>query len=351
MPSLSWIDAVDFLPSGYSNVTIQTTSTSAGGAVAADIDEIKFNAPKNYDAQNRCVTIHDYIALVKRDYGDAQAVVAWGGEDADPAVYGKVYVAIKPTSGTVLSESSKKFVQNEILSKRNIVGITPEVVDPDYMYLKINSTVKYDSGTTTNSASVLKETVTTAVTDFGTTNLKTFDKSFRYSKLVKAIDDAEISVKSNQTSLQLKRLLYPAIGEASAYTLPFSNQVYHPANNFWGAVTSSQFSYTDSANTVWEKCRLQDANGVVQVYRTSGEERIVVNNNVGAITYLTGKMSLTSFKPIVISSETTGNTTPMEVYITPASSDVNPLREQIILIERVSLQATKNIFIVRFFHL
>ena len=325
---------------GYSNVKIETTGVADGGAIAADIDEIKFNAPKNYESQNRCVTVHDYVTLVKRDYGAADAVVAWGGEDADPAVYGKVYVAIKPTSGTVLSESSKKFVQNEILSKRNIVGITPEVVDPDYMYLKINSTVKYDSGTTTNSSSVLKETVTTAVTDFGTTNLKTFDKSFRYSKLVKAIDDAEISVKSNQTSLQLKRLLYPAIGSSEAYTLPFSNQVYHPANNFWGAVTSSQFSYTDSANTVWEKCRLQDANGVVQVYRTSGEERIVVNNNVGTITYLTGKMSLTSFKPIVISSETTGNTTPMEVYITPASSDVNPLREQIILIESADVSIT-----------
>ena len=61
------------------------------------------------------------------------------------------------------------------MAKRNIVGITPEVVDPDYMYLKINSTVKYDSGKTTNSASVLKSTVTTAVTDFGDTNLKNFD--------------------------------------------------------------------------------------------------------------------------------------------------------------------------------
>ena len=228
---------------GYSNVKIETTSSADGGAIAADIDEIKFNAPKNFDAQNRCVTIHDYVALIKRDYGAAQAVVAWGGEDADPPVYGKVYVAIKPTSGTVLSESSKSYVQDEILKKRNIVGITPEVVDPDYMYLKITSTVKYDSGTTTNSAAILKSTVTTAVTDFGDTNLKTFDKSFRYSKLIQAIDASEISVKSNQASIQLKRLLYPALGLSGSYTLPFSNQIYHPSNTFWGAVTSGEFSY------------------------------------------------------------------------------------------------------------
>ena len=325
---------------GYSNVKIETSSTADGGAIAADIDEIKFNAPKNFDAQNRCVTIHDYVALVKRDYGGAQAVVAWGGEDADPPAYGKVYVAIKPTSGSVLSQSSKKYIQDEILKKRNIVGITPEVVDPDYMYLKINSTVKYDSGTTTNSASQLKSTVTTAVTDFGETNLKTFDKSFRYSKLIQAIDAAEISVKSNQTSLQLKRYLYPLLGSSEAYVLPFSNQVYHPSNTFWGSVTSGEFSYTDSADTLWDGCRLQDTNGTVEVYRTSGEDRIIVNNNVGTITYLTGKMSLSSFQPIAIGSETTGNTTQLEVFVTPASSDVNPLREQIILIESADVTIT-----------
>ena len=318
---------------GYSNVKIETTSASAGGAVAADIDEIKFNAPKNFDAQNRCVTFHDYVALVKRDYGGAQAVVAWGGEDADPPVYGKVYVAIKPTSGSILSDSTKKYVEDEILKKRNIVGITPVVVDPDYMYLKVTSTVKYDSGTTTNSASQLKSTVTTAVTAFGDTNLKTFDKSFRYSKLIKEIDESEISIKSNQTSIQLKRLLYPLLGSDEAYTMPFSNQIYHPSNTFWGSVTSNTFSYTDSANTQWSGCRMQDNNGTIEVYRTSGEDRIIVNNNVGTVNYLTGKISLTSFKPLVIGSETTGNTTPLEVYITPASSDVNPLREQIILIE------------------
>ena len=325
---------------GYANVKIETTSAASGGAEPADIDEIKFNAPKNFDAQNRCVTIHDYVALVKRDYGDAQAVVAWGGEDADPPIYGKVYVAIKPTSGTVLSESSKKFVQDEILAKRNIVGITPEVVDPDYMYLKINSTVKYDSGKTTNSASVLKSTVTTAVTDFGDTNLKNFDKSFRYSKLIQIIDEAEISVKSNQTSLQLKRYLYPLLGSSGAYTLPFSNQVYHPSNTFWGAVTSGKFGYYDSANTLWDECRVQDNNGTLEVYRTSGGDRIIVNNNVGSMTYLTGKMELKDYKPISVGSETTGNTSPLEFFVTPSSSDVNPLREQIILIESDDITIT-----------
>ena len=325
---------------GYSNVKVETTSTATGGAPAADIDEIKFNAPKSYESQNRCVTIFDYVTTIKSDYTGADAVVAWGGEDADPPVYGKVYVAIKPTSGAVLTESAKTLVKDTILKQRNIVGISPEIVDPDYMYLKVNSTVKYDSGRTTNSASILKSTVSTAVTDFGETNLKTFDKSFRYSKLIQAIDEAEVSIKSNQTSVTIKRLLYPALGSSAAYTLPFSNQIYHPANNFWGAITSSEFSYRDSVNTLWTGCRLQDDNGVLQVYRSSGDERILVDNNVGEVTYLTGKVALTSFKPVAIGSETTGNTTSMDVFVTPASADILPLREQIILIESGDVNIT-----------
>ena len=295
---------------------------------------------KNYEAQNRCVTVFDYVTMIKKDYSGADAVVAWGGEDADPPVYGKVYVAIKPTSGTVLSDSSKALVRDTILKKRNVVGITPEIVDPDYMYLKVSSTVKYDSGMTTNSASVLKSTVTTSITDFGATNLKTFDKSFRYSNLTQAIDEAEVSVKSNQTSIVIKRYLYPLLGSGAAYTLPFSNQIYHPANTFWGAVTSSEFAYNDSVKALWTGCKLQDSDGVVQVYRSSGEERIIVDNNVGAITYLTGKMELKNFKPISIGSDTTGNTTPMEVFVTPASADILPLREQIILIEPADVTIT-----------
>ena len=49
---------------------------------------------------------------------------------------------------------------------------------------------------------------------------------------------------------------------------------------------------------------------------------------------------MASFQPIAIGSESTGNTTPMEVFVTPASSDILPLREQIILIESGDVNIT-----------
>lgn len=325
---------------GYSNVKVETTSVAGGGQIPANIEEIKFNAPKNYEAQNRCVTIHDYSRIVQRDYSGAQSVVAWGGEDNDPPIYGKVYIAIKPSSGSTLSESTRSFIANTVLAKRNVVGITPEIVDPDYMYLGVKSTVKFDSTLTSNSAASLKSTVTSSIVSFGTTNLKDFDKAFRYSKLVKHIDGAEVSVKSNQTSVSIKRLFYPLLGSSSAYTLPFSNEIYHPSNTFWGSVTSEEFSYRDNANTLWGGCRLQDTNGTVQVYRTVGTDRIIVSNDVGNVHYGSGKVSLTAFAPVAIGSATTSNITSLAVTVTPSSSDVLPLREQIILIQDTDVKVT-----------
>ena len=325
---------------GYANVKVITTSAAGGGQESEDVEGIKFNAPKNYDAQNRCVTTHDYVSVVKRDYSGAQSVVAWGGEDDDPPVYGKVFIAIKPASGSVLSNSTKVWVQDTVLSKRNVVGITPEIKDPDYLYLKVDSTVKYDSGMTTNSASTLKSTVTSSITDYGLTALKDFDKAFRYSNLIKKIDESEISVKSNQTSVTIKRYMYPLLGSSSAYTLKFSNEVYHPSNTFWGSVTSSDFSYRDTANTLWTGCKIQDSNGIIQVYRTSGLNRILVDNDVGTMTYGSGKLALLGFAPVAIGSASSGNTTALSVYITPSSSDVLPLREQIILIEDADISVT-----------
>ena len=325
---------------GFANVKVITTSAAGGGQIPEDVEGIKFNAPKNYDAQNRCVTTHDYVSVVKRDYSGAESVVAWGGEDDDPPVYGKVFIAIKPSSGSVLSNATKAWVQDTVLAKRNVVGVTPEVKDPDYLYLKVDSTVKYDSGMTTNSATILKSTVTSTITDYGLTQLKDFDKSFRYSNLIKKIDESEISVKSNQTSVSIKRYLYPLLGSSSSYTLKFSNEVYHPSNTFWGSVTSEDFSYNDTANTLWTGCRLQDSNGTIQVYRTSGLNRILVDNDVGTVTYGSGKVALGGFAPVAIGSASTGNTTALSVYITPSSSDVLPLREQIILIEDADISVT-----------
>ena len=56
---------------GYSNVVVSTITNGVGGAERDSIDTIKFNAPRNYQAQNRAVTINDYKRLLERDYPES----------------------------------------------------------------------------------------------------------------------------------------------------------------------------------------------------------------------------------------------------------------------------------------
>ena len=313
---------------GYSNVAVTTTSAAAGGADRDSISNIKFNAPKNYQAQNRAVTINDYIRLVQRDYPAAESVIAWGGEENDPPVYGKVYMAIKPTSGLQLSVTTKNSIKNDILGKRNVVSISTEIQDPDYLYLSFNSTVKYDSSKTSNTAATISDLVSNTVYNYGVDNLKGFANEFRYSPLVKKIDESETSIESSLSTVKLRRVIVPALNVSTSYTLSYSNEIFHPYNEYVDAVTSTEFSHYDENNTLQTPCNIQDSNGVLQVYRTTGITRVVVANNVGTVTYGSGVVALAGFKPITI----TDGTANLSITVALASSDVAPVREQILLI-------------------
>ncbi len=312
---------------GYSNVVVTTLNSAIGGAERDSIEKIKFNAPKNYQAQNRAVTINDYKRLLERDYPAAESVIAWGGEEHDPPVYGKVYLAIKPQTGLSLSSSTKSYIADTVLGGRNIVSITPEVVDPDYMYITITSTISYDSTRTTESAEQIKNSISNTVYQYGVNNLGLFANQFRYSPLIQQIDQTETSIESSLTSVKLRREITPILGSSTSYTLKFSNEIKHDSNTDI-SVSSTRFSHNDDNGTLREDCELQDDEGILQVFRTSGADRVVVANNVGTVTYGTGVVALTSFAPTAIAD----GTSKLSVTVEPQSNDVKPYREQILMI-------------------
>ena len=92
---------------GFANVTITTLNNAANGDSPETIKSIKYNAPRDYTAQDRAVTADDYKVLVKSLYANAQSVQVYGGEDAATPDYGKVYISIKAKSGSNLTELTK----------------------------------------------------------------------------------------------------------------------------------------------------------------------------------------------------------------------------------------------------
>lgn len=323
---------------GYSNVTITTATAAYGGADRENVASIKHNAPKQYETQNRAVTVNDYRRILKAEYTDADSIATWGGDDNDPPVYGKIFISVKPKSGLVLTSAAKDYIKS-LLNDRKVVTVTPEIIDPDYIYMNLDCKVKYDSRVSQNSAAVIADNVKTAIVNFGNTNLSNFDLRFRYSKLTAAIDNVDPSILNNLLNITLTKKLEVSTTAASNYTVKFENEIYHPNNTYVGSITSTNFTYNDPLGDSQSGCVLDDKDSVLRVVKTVAGTLTEIANNVGSVSYQTGKLSLESFAPTAL----VGNT--INITITPASSDVTPIREQILLIqtENVTVTATTDL--------
>ena len=318
---------------GYSTVAVVTANSAIGGLDKETIESIKFNAPKNYEAQNRAVTTDDYKKLVEDNVAGLETVAVWGGQDNDTPKFGAVYVSAKPAGADALSTSQKTLIK-AALSNYNIVAISPEVVDPDLISLIFSLTVKYDSRKTTKASGVIAASVIDTIQSYKTNNLNKFGSIFRYSVLSKQVDVTDTSILGNLLTLTAKKGLTPSTTANNSYTISFNNAIYNPSTTYEGAVSSSTFSYTDAAGTTYSTSYLDDLNGVMRVYYYSGDEKVIIANNVGTVTYSNGHVTLTSFKPDSYSGST------LDFTITPSTNDLIPVRNQLFTIANTDITVT-----------
>ena len=118
---------------------IFTTATSFpdGGARAETTEAIKFSAPKFYSAFGRAVSTQDYEAILPQIYPNIGSISCYGGEEAEPPEYGKVFLAIKPKNADKLSLSEKNVVLKR-LREYSVAAIQPTIIDPSILYIDID---------------------------------------------------------------------------------------------------------------------------------------------------------------------------------------------------------------------
>lgn len=207
---------------GYTaNVIVTTTGVAAGGANKETVDQIRFRAPLHYTAQNRAVTKSDYGTLLQKDYPYIQSVSVWGGEENDPVVYGKIFISIKPKENYALSRYEKERITEKIIRERSVLTVFPEIVDPEFVYLKCKITVNYNPKLTSKSESQLKEAVRQAVLNYRNTYLTQFNSTFRKSILQRYIDNADQAIISNTLDLMVQRRIEPDLTASKNYVLNY----------------------------------------------------------------------------------------------------------------------------------
>ena len=320
---------------GYPGATVTTISASVGGSDEESNDNIRFNAPRHYEVQNRAVTANDYKRIITREYPQAESVVVYGGENADPPEFGKVFIGIKPKSGLAITTSVKDFISEE-LTKYNVGSITPDFVDIDYIFPILTLTVNYDSRFTSKTTSVLQRDVLNSITSYSTNELQEFSKDLRISKLTRTIDDTNTSIVGNELSIKLKKSFNPTLSEKLNYTIRFSNRIHHPHAGHMGAVTSTEFTILDGENISRSGCKFDDVDGIIRVFRIVDGNKKIVYENQGTIDYEKGEIILNLFNP----SAYIGSS--LDIIAKPENQDVRPLREQVVLISESNINITMN---------
>jgi hypothetical protein len=278
------------------NTSILAIQNSTGGSPADTLAEIKFKAPRFLSSYNRAVTAEDYKSIIQANYPLVESIAVWGGEENIPPKYGKVIISLKPYNGYTISEAVKTNIRNNILANKKVMSIIPEFVDPNYLYITIDSVVKVQTKNSRYTVPQIEIFVRDTVNRYFTQELQQFNKTFIYSKLSKIIDAVDASVIGNVTSIKVHKRIVPIIGALNGYAgdsaIKFSNKLVS------GSITSSAFYYT--VNNTLYTAFLQDnltsaSTGTIDLldfYTNS-----VLVSGIGSVDYTEGKISFASLNP------------------------------------------------------
>jgi hypothetical protein len=308
-----------------SNLSITTLSRAAGGAASEDINSIKFNAPRMYAAQNRAVTPEDYKAIILSQFPQAASVTVWGGEDNDPPIYGKTFICIKPSEGSKLTNLQKEFITNNILQQRNIVSITPEIIDPGYFNVKVTSFVYYNPRETTKTPKQIETIVKDAILNYNATELEKFDGVLRFSKLSRIIDSSDPAIINNTTRIMVRRQFAPAYNISSEYKLNLINPISQDGGKQGDVFASTGFFVPNSTAVHYLD---DDSFGNVRLYYIGPNfDKVIVNPSIGTIEYEAGRvvvrnLTITSLDDVIF-----------EMQVKPESYDVVSALNQIVQID------------------
>jgi len=265
------------------------------GATAESIESIKFNAPRYYAAQYRAVTAADYEAIVKQIYSNTKTVVAYGGDQISPPVYGKVYIAIKTLTGSNLNDTTKKNLSNQLRAYA-MASIEPVIIDADSIYVYPKVFVFYDPACSSRSVSEISSDVQSSINDWAVaSNINNFGGSFSLSKFQKAISLSNRCISDISSQITLIKYIRPFAAQTNTYCITTGSPIYDsaPGNNDPNCskepVIKSGIFRTASLPTVDQQFE-DDGKGKLITYYNSGNRKVITNASAGTVNYETGEI-------------------------------------------------------------
>ena len=304
-----------------SGITISAVSFPDGGAEPESTESIKFSAPKFYSAFGRAVSTRDYEAIIPQIYPNVSSISCYGGEEAEPPEFGKVFLAIKPKNADKLSLSEKNSVLKK-LREYSVAAIQPTIIDPSILYVDLVSFVYYNPNLTRRTPAEVKNLVIITLTTLNASaEFNKFGGKFKYSKVQNIIDDAERSITSNITRIAMRKNITVDLNTRVNYKICYGNRINQQTSVAPSVISSGFKIVGDDVNTYYLN---DDGAGLLRLYYVKGTgEFDYVDGLWGSVDYDMGEIVINDL--IIQSTNVVNNT--LQISATPKSNDLVSLRE------------------------
>jgi hypothetical protein len=284
--------------------TITTVTAGFGGGEAETIEDIRTRAPRFYQTQERAITTNDFATLTTQEFQYIKNVHVYGGDTNGLFQYGKVFIAPITFTGELTSQADKDQIQT-FLKPKATIGITPVVVDPDYLYVGVECEALYTAASTTLSAIDIQTKIKNAIALYNTNQLTDFNSEFKTSRFEAAIDDSDPSISSNDTNIILRKTFRSELFVRTFPTIQFRNEIVP------GTLTSSSFiangrryQYTDfnPNNNTFSVTQVDNKAVINNTTNTIYLKDITLTGSVsyvsaGTIDYKNGSISINAITP------------------------------------------------------
>lgn len=301
-------------------LTVSTVSNSAGGAARETIASIKTQAPLLYASQQRLVTASDYRTQILDKYATTvRDVNAYGGEEATPAKYGVVYVALKFFDD--ISASTQETIKTDILQNLtedlSIMSVDTEFVNPTTTYLELTVIYDFNPSLTNNTSSSTENLIKTTINTFASDNLQLFNKVFRRSNLLTTIDALDDAILNSRMDVKIQQRFTPTLNTTRNYTLRFPVALSAPDDVNY-IVGSTRLTYQGNTVTIKNKLNSTD----LQLVTSDG---VVLVDNVGSYNPASGVVSISGLNISAFIGDE------VKLFVIPANqSTVKPLLNYIL---------------------
>jgi len=284
---------------GTSIITdVITNSAASDGAISESVESIRFNAPRAFTTQERVVTARDYKTLLTNQFTEINDVSAFGGEESNPPQFGKVIIAVDLKSTDELPPARTR-EYTSFIKQRSPLSIDPVFIRPEYTNIKITSFVRYNINQTQLSTNDIEFIVRSAILNYNSNNLNGFNKTLRYSRLVSAIDNSQISIISNDTEVLASKSFTPTINVSGNYDIDFGVALRDDISNLAEVHPDTEISIISSSPFIFNgiECFIEDdGEGFLSITAQEGLNHVKIQS-IGTVNYQTGFVQISNFIP------------------------------------------------------